>query len=194
MEIFPRDEIKRKAFHLLTMIYIATYWFFPRYITLWGMGIAIIIVTVAEMLRLREPEFNRWLLNALGGVHREDEVGKVSVLLWTLSGSLFTMYFFNNRHIVIVSLLYLALGDAIAAVIGKHIGRTRIFNGKTLEGSLACFAICFAIGLIFLDPRVALIGAILAAIIEVMPWPLNDNFWMPPVSAALLTMLITVVK
>ncbi len=41
---FPKDEIKRKTFHILTLIYVAAYWFLPKKIVLTGLVIAIMIV------------------------------------------------------------------------------------------------------------------------------------------------------
>ena len=85
------------------------------------------------------------------------------------------------------SLLYLALGDASAALVGKRIGKRKIFWEKTLEGSLACFLVCFIIGLFFFKLPLALAGALAAAIIELFPWALNDNFWMPIIAAFVLS-------
>jgi dolichol kinase len=35
----------------------------------------------------------------------------------------------------------------------------------------------------------AIIGAFIATIIEIIPWPLNDNFWMPLITAGLLGLI-----
>jgi dolichol kinase len=68
-------------------------------------------------------------------------------------------------------------------------GERKIFWEKTLEGSLACFIVCFIIGLFFFKLPVALAGAFAAAVIELFPWALNDNFWMPIISAFALTQI-----
>jgi dolichol kinase len=86
-------------------------------------------------------------------------------------------------------MLYLALGDSAAALFGKKHGHTRTWYDKTLEGSIACFVVCALAGLFFFKPTFAILGAACAAVIEILPWPLNDNFWMPLVSACLLTFL-----
>ncbi|MBN1822921.1 MAG: hypothetical protein JW803_01230 [Endomicrobiales bacterium] len=188
MGLFSEDEIKRKAFHLLTLIYVTVYWFAPRWFTLWGMGVAIAITLILETLRLRFPEFNRKLLGFLGGVHRGGEVDRMSGLAWTLSGAFLTMLLFGDRNIVTASMLYTALGDAFAALVGRSYGRIRFVWGKTLEGSAACFVVCLAIGFAFLDWRLAVFGAFVATLAELVPWPLNDNFWLPGISALSLTL------
>jgi len=190
MVIFPLDEIKRKAFHLLTLIYVFAYWVLPRTEMLWAMGTLIFCVLVFEGIRLRNPAFNRRLVKKLGDVYRESEANSISGLPWTLSGSFFTMLLFPDKNIVVVSLMYLALGDASAALVGKRIGKRKIFWEKTLEGSLACFLVCFMIGLFFFEIPVAFAGALAAAVIELFPWALNDNFWMPIISAFALTQMM----
>jgi len=125
----------------------------------------------------------------MGGVHRASEVNNISGLPWTLTGSFLTMLFFADKHIVMVSMLYLALGDSAAALFGKKLGHTRTWYDKTLEGSLACFIVCALAGLLFLKPTYAVLGAACATVIEILPWPFNDNFWMPLVSSAVLTFM-----
>jgi dolichol kinase len=193
MGFFPDDEIKRKSFHLLMLVYILAYWVLPRELVLWGMVAAILVVVAGEVVRLRVPVFNQWILGALGGVHREEETNQFSGLPWTLSGAFFTMLFFPNRNVVLVSFLYLAFGDAVAALVGKRFGKHKLIGEKTIEGSLACLLTCFLIGLLFLNWQVALVGALLATAIEIIPWPLSDNFCMPLISAALLTLLVPII-
>ena len=55
---FPKDEIKRKIFHILTLIYVAAYWFLPKNIVLLGIFIAIIVVLIGEFIRARNEKFN----------------------------------------------------------------------------------------------------------------------------------------
>ncbi len=187
---FPADEIKRKTFHVLSLIYVAAYWFLPRSIVLTGLLIAIIIVWVGEILRAKNEKFNFFILKVLGGVHRKTEEHKVSGLPWTLTGAFLTILLFHEKTFVLTSFLYLAFGDAFAALFGKAYGKHKIYAGKSLEGTFACFAVCFIIGLVILPSwQFALIGAAIAAFIETIPWPLNDNLWMQVLNAGILTYL-----
>lgn len=191
---FPSDEVKRKTFHLLSLIYIAAYWVLPKMLVLKGMGVVVIVVLAGDIVRLRIPAFNTWILAVLGGVHRKHETNNMSGLPWTLLGSFFTILLFPDRHIVMTSFMYLALGDAFAALFGKKFGKHKLIKNKTWEGSIACFLVCFVIGLLFLSWPLAILGAVIATVIEIVPWPLNDNFWMPLVSAAALTILVPIIK
>jgi dolichol kinase len=191
---FPIDEIKRKSFHLLILLYILAYWLLPRPVLLWGFGLLILVVIAGELVRLRVPSFNEALLKYLGGIHREEETKALSGLPWTLSGSFLTILLFPDRTVVMVSFFYLAFGDALAALFGRRFGRHRLMGGKSLEGSTACFAVCLLVGLLFMKPPLALLGALIATVIELIPWPLNDNFWMPLFSASALTLLLPFFK
>lgn len=187
---FPIDEIKRKTFHILTLLYVIAYWYLPINTVLYWLFAIIITVLIGELIRLKNERFNVFILKISGGVHREFETNKISGLAWTLSGAFFTIILFQDKTMVITSFLYLAFGDAVAALVGKACGKHKIYAGKSLEGSFACLVVCFIIGLIILPTwQFALIGALIATFIETIPWPLNDNFWMQIINAGILTLL-----
>ena len=190
----PIDEIKRKSFHMLCLLYIIAYWVVPRGVMLPLFAAVIAVAVVGDVLRLRSVVFNNWILTRLGGVHRDGETNGISGLPWTLTGSFLTMLLFSDRAIVMVSLLYMALGDAAAALVGRTFGKHRLIPGKTVEGSAACFVVCLIVGFFFLSWPAAIIGAAIATIIEAIPWPLNDNFWMPLASASLLSLLLPLLR
>jgi dolichol kinase len=63
--------------------------------------------------------------------------------------------------------------------------------GKTLEGSLACFAVRHGSRRSFPDLPfpVGLVGALVATVFELLPIPLDDNFRIP-LSAGFATELL----
>jgi len=144
-----------------------------------------------ESLRLMYPSINKTVLKIFRSMYRKSEENNFSGLIWTLTGGFLTIFIFNDKKIVTTVLLYMCLGDSAAGLIGTHHGKTKIgyWKYKTLEGSLACFVVCFICGIFFLPWELALIGAIIATIIEFLPLPLNDNFWLPLISGFLLTFL-----
>ncbi|MCL2484927.1 MAG: hypothetical protein FWF00_04875 [Endomicrobia bacterium] len=185
----PKDELKRKGFHLLTLIYVAGYWYLSKPTVIWGLAIAIFVVAVLEFLRFKVPVCNNFFCNNFKGFYRPEEAEKISGLIWTLSGALITIILFPNKYMVMASFLYLAFGDAAAALVGKTFGKHKSIAGKSIEGSIACFAVCFVVGLFLFNWKFALIGALFATIIEAMPWKVNDNFWMQIINAGFLTAL-----
>ena len=89
-----------------------------------------------------------------------------------------------SKPIVVAALLFLILGDPAAALVGRTLGRVYIF-GKTMEGSLACLAVCLVLGILVqeitqgLTFKAVLAGAITATVFELLPIPLDDNFRIP---------------
>jgi dolichol kinase len=192
MACIPKDEIKRKSFHLLSLFYIFGYWYLPKNIVILGLAVAMTIVILLEYIRFKFPKVNDFFKNNFKGFYRSEEAEKISGVVWTLSGAFIAIVLFPNKSMVFASLLYLAVGDVAAALVGRTIGRHKIFTSKSLEGSFACFSICFIIGLLLFNIQFALIGAIVATLIEAIPWKLNDNFWMQIINAGVLTALSSV--
>jgi dolichol kinase len=180
-----RREIKRKAFHLLSVFYIALFAWAPRPAAVTVLGVLTASLAALEAVRLRRPGLNRALVAFFGGIHRESETDRPSGIFWTLLGAFLTVALVPPRDVVTTALWYLALGDAAAALVGRRWGRVRI-GAKSLEGSLACFLVCWAAGTLCLSPAPgrpeALAGAILATLLEALPLPFNDNLWIPLVS------------
>ncbi|MDR2399787.1 MAG: hypothetical protein LBD61_05105 [Endomicrobium sp.] len=189
----PKDEIKRKAFHLLSLIYVFGYWYLPKNIVIFGLGIAIAIAAFFEYIRFKSPKFNVFFKNNFKGFYRSHEADKISGIIWTLSGAFLAIVLFSNKSMVFASLLYLALGDTAAALVGKTIGRHKIFTSKSLEGSFACFTVCFIIGLFLFNVQFALIGAIAATLTEAIASKLNDNFWLQIINAGVLTAISNII-
>jgi len=83
------------------------------------------------------------------------------------------------RPIAAAALGFTVLGDSFAALVGKAWGRHRFF-GKTFEGTAAGLIACllwswFLVATGFLTWPVALAGALVASLVEMLPIPLDDN-------------------
>ncbi len=190
-----KAEVLRKAFHLLSLIYLAAYHLLGRPMTLALLAAWIALEGALEFVRLRNPSFNALLIGLFQGVHRPAEEGKVSGIFWTSAGAWLTIALLGSKpQAVDAALLFLAFGDGMAALAGKAFGKTPIpflARRKTLEGTLACFAVCagagFAVGL----PAPALwVGALVAAVVEFLPVPIDDNLWLPVLSGLAVFLLV----
>lgn len=91
-----------------------------------------------------------------------------------------------------LAILYLVIGDTVAALVGLSFGHQKIFR-KTLEGTLACLISCVLLAYfvpklpgINLSFKVSLIGAITATIVEALPTEVNDNVVIPILSGAVM--------
>ncbi|MBI4061012.1 MAG: hypothetical protein HY403_06245, partial [Elusimicrobia bacterium] len=144
-----KREFARKAFHMLSLAYLAAFhWMgWPR--AGWGMAACLLAALAVETLRLRVPAIEGALAGFFGGLVRETERRHFSGIFHTTAGCLAAMLIARGEPAVVnAAILQLALGDAASALVGKGFGRTRLLGGaKSLEGSLAGLAVGFAAAL-----------------------------------------------
>ncbi len=74
----------------------------------------------------------------------------------------------------------LAVGDSLSTLVGLKFGKHKI-GKKSIEGSFACFVGSLIIGVFFVSPFVALVGAIVATFAELIP-RIDDNLTIPLLS------------
>ncbi len=187
-----RSELGRKAFHLLSLVYLGFYRLIGWPAVLRWMLAWTAVVVVVETWRLRSPGLNRALTGFFGGLARPEESDKYSGIIHTTIGVLIVMAAFGNRPAVVAAAIYcVAFGDAAAALVGKAIGRHKIRTGKSLEGTLACFTACVLVGCLLKFPiSSTILAAAAASLVELLPttrW-FNDNLWMPVVTAGVLAL------
>jgi len=86
------------------------------------------------------------------------------------------------------ALLSLAVLDGVATIAGTRFGRTRIYNGKSAEGTGTGIFITFLVLLLFISIHGALIVAVIAGIIELIS-PIDDNLVIPVSICLILTVI-----
>jgi len=176
------SELKRKSIHLASIVIPVGYYLTPEAGTLlWKRGLlALVIVALAiEVVRLNHPGTRSVFRHFFGELLRGHEDASLLGSTYHLIACLLTIHLFS-KPVAVLALGMLIVGDTFAAIIGKWVGRIRLF-GKTLEGSVAMFAICFAMSLLLpeVPVRVGLLGAAVATVFELLPIPLDDNFRIP---------------
>lgn len=100
---------------------------------------------------------------------------------------------------MLLSVLYLAIGDPIAATVGTLWGRRPLIGKKSLEGALAnlfcsglaTFLVAMAYFHFALDRAIAIgvVGGLISATVELCPLPVDDNFTIPVLSAGFLSVV-----
>jgi dolichol kinase len=96
-------------------------------------------------------------------------------------GALLALLLFPPR-VAAVAVYALAFGDSAATLAGRFLGRIRpaFMAGKSLEGSLACFAAsALAAFLVFRDWRIALAAGLASMLAEALPFGDFDNLLVP---------------
>ncbi len=186
--------IFRKLYRLTGLVFPLIYFFSDRHTTLFWLSLVTLLFIVLEFCRFSLPQLNRWLFKTLGILLREEYRNKILGTTYFLFGSLLTVIFFP-KTIAIAALLFLIFGDACSALVGVSWGRVKI-GKKTLEGSLAFLASCIFVAVILkytylgLDLRVALGGAAVATLVELLPLPVNDNLSIPLCSALAMVVMV----
>lgn len=177
----------RKSWHLLGLIFPAAYYFgaLSRPTVLVIVGAITAGAVVLEILRFRFAVVGRAFAAVFRVLLREEEYRRLNATIPFLGATFLTLLLFP-RPIAFVAVAFLALGDAAAGIIGPRLRGPRLRAGKTLAGTLACFAVCFAVGWYFLGWKLALLGAAVAAAAELLSDGWFDNFTIPLASGAAL--------
>ncbi len=185
-------ELRRKSIHLLGLVFPILYIFTTRYTAIIAVGGLLAIVLGVELLKVFLPAFRVIFVRIFSPMLRSQERrGGLTGTTYYLIGSFLCILFFD-KTLAIVCLGFLTLGDLFAALIGKQWGRIKLFSRKSLEGSLACFVVCTVIALLMrFHPAVAITGAIVATLIELLPLGVDDNVAMPLISGLAMHLLIS---
>jgi len=184
---------KRKLFRMIGLLFPLLYLASGRLLTPPLDRIPVLVILVVfiatmvflESWRFRNPRVNRWMFEHFKGFTKDKEREKLSSTTLFLISAAITIVIFP-RGVAIAALLFLTVGDPIAEIVGIRYGRIRIVRGKTLEGTVAGATACFIIGAPLLlvqnlgiDLTLLAIGAAAAALTELLPLPVDDNFTIP---------------
>ena len=192
-------ELKRKTIHLIGLLIPICYYFFREEDKIIAVIILLSLTAILfslELLRLTNKRARRYFLTHFSSLLRTHEKQKITGTGYYLLSALLSVSFFEKK-LAIACLSFLVLGDMFATIIGTRWGHTKIAN-KSLEGSLACFAVCLTIGLLvaWLFPGILIIiaiGALTATIVELLPLGIDDNLTIPLISGLVMQILIHVV-
>ncbi len=193
-------ELKRKAIHVLALIIPAGLCNFPEKPAL----ILLFVVTgaslVVELLRFCFPPVQRLFMSLFSPLLREHETKLLTgSTALCLSASVCTAIFLfyskawfledTARLSLFYAFTFIILGDAAAALFGKLYGKKKILQNKTWAGAWACFITCILVyfitkGFIIWNfPwEIAFIGAFLTTFLEILPFKLDDNLRVAPVT------------
>jgi len=183
----------RKTWRLCGIIFPLAYYFGSKTLTLVAVLLFLGTFLLIEFLRFTIPALNRRLISVFGYLFKETEKKKLFTTTTFLLSFLITVLLFR-KDIAITAMLFSIFGDATSAIVGIH-GKKRILD-KSLEGSLAFFVTCLAIGLalaltkIGLPLLVFILGAFSAAIIELLPLPVDDNFTISLTAGAVMSAVL----
>ncbi|MFQ5702077.1 MAG: diacylglycerol/polyprenol kinase family protein [Acidobacteriota bacterium] len=194
-------KLKRKLFRLVGLLFPALYVGADRlhagagWVSATGLLVLFLAIMVTlEYARFHRPGVNRWVFDHFRDFTKEKERNRTSSTTQFLLACLLTILLFD-KGVALAAMLLLVFGDPVAEIIGTRWGRTPLM-GKSLEGTLGGLTACL-LSMIPLaatgtgpTPSVLILGAFAAALFELLPSPLDDNFIIPLASGIVMTLAV----
>lgn len=148
-----RKELMRKAIHLSSLWIPAAIYFMPKFIL-----VPILLVILSGNLILEYGNFRRypWARKSFGVLFfktlRNKETSRehfqFTGSIYVLISSLLCLCLFD-KEIASIALTVMLISDSAAALVGRSIGRIKLYKNKTVEGTLAFFTSALIINLLF---------------------------------------------
>lgn len=142
-----KEEFLRKMLHIISglgipyIIYLMPQTLkLPFYSSTIIISFFLISSILIEFLRFKNPRFQSLFFNLFQSFLRKEESYKITGSTWIFMSSLICTFIFPSE-IASIAICIFILGDAVAAIIGLTIGKTKI-GSKTLEGTFGCFVSC----------------------------------------------------
>lgn len=184
-------ELLRKTTHLAGFFLPLIYIVLDKSTMLLIVGCLTGIAVVVEFLKWVSERCRELFFRVFKSILRtHEQKGAITGATYYIVSTLLCIAFFD-KHIAIVSIFFIILGDTAAALVGTMWGRTKLIGNKSLEGSAACFIVCAAISLFWLNPIVGLTGAFVATLVELLPLRINDNLTMPLISGTVMQLMVS---
>jgi len=182
-------EIKfwRTILRPLAIVFPLMYLLLDRHFMLIFIGSVALAFLLLDLVRLLSKKTNLILFKSF--LFKQKEVRTFSSMTMFLVAIFLSILLFP-KNIAILALTFLIFGDVFAKVIGMLFGKVHIFK-KTLEGSITYFLAAVIFGML-LQPYLGvsylmlLLGALTAALIELIPWGVDDNLSVAILSGAVM--------
>jgi dolichol kinase len=173
-------ETARKSIHVASAVVPVGVWLAPRPLAVAALlGIAAVALLVEAARRYSRPVRYAFLRRTRTMLRSRERRG-LSGATWMALAYAAAIVLFPTP-IAVAAMLFAALGDGAAALAGRRWGRHRLRGGKSWEGFAAGLAVnaAVAVSVASLAAGVplpaALAGAAAAAVVELLPLPVDDN-------------------
>ncbi len=192
-----KKELFRKAIHLSSLWIPAAIYFMPKIVL-----IPILLVILVGNVILEYGNFKKysWARKSFGVLFfrtlRNKETSRehfqFTGAIYVLFSALLCLLLFG-KEVAAIALTVMLISDSAAALVGRSIGKIKIYKNKTLEGTLAFFLSAVAINLLFWPvypfTAVSVLACLAATLAEVYEdkIEIDDNLSVPVFFAAVLT-------
>jgi len=182
-------RVVMRPFAILFVIYYVFNPIIPSLVLIGSVALAFIIL---DLVRFIHKQTNVLLTEKVRSIFKKGEVSKFSSMTIFLVAGFISILLFE-KNIAITSVVFLIFGDIFGKIFGLAFGKHKLFD-KTVEGTLAYLGgvlICGYFTFFLLDiPLIILIcGGLMAPIIELFSFGIDDNFSVPIVTGAVMTVV-----
>jgi dolichol kinase len=188
-------HIGRKLYHLIGGVgLLSLYYLLGRDRALTFYVVLFLIILALDIARLTIPTINRFIFTRFGSFIRESERYKLTGTAPYVLGIGLSLYAFSPE-VATTAICFLAFGDVAATTVGERYGRTKI-GEKSMEGTIAFIAVALLSGLLLsaigvqLMTGVMVLGALVAAGVELLPLPVNDNLVIPLIAGGTMELAL----
>ena len=163
-------------------------WFLPASLPVILTGILALASLTVDQTRFRVPPLNRLFFRWLRLLLKQEEVARMTGSTYMLIAACLCFLLFD-MYIAVAVLLFLALGDPAAALVGRSASGPRFF-GKSPLGTLAFILVSLVVVAAMVGSGVTqfkaglVVAAVVAGLVELAPLPVDDNLTVPLVSGA----------
>lgn len=166
------DEGSRKFIHIGVANWIVVVAYFTD--NVWLALIAPIVFVIVNALSYR--------FDLIKAMERDEKSSAdLGTVYYALSLAIITFlsYQFDRLDLGIYAILVMGYGDGLSAVLGKAYGHIKLFEKKSLIGTLTVFACAMVLGALFLNVSLWIPLALSAALIELFTPNGLDNLTLP---------------
>lgn len=183
-------QLGRRLFHLANGVAIATAYalLFTHTQVVRVFGTIACLAYVADRVRIHYPELMDRVPWVNAAFFRAEERVRESAMIPYAISILLTILTFP-KTIALIAIYTLAVADPASAIVGIRFGRHRVVEGRSVEGSLAFFAVTLAVSWIALGGEPSATArmragasfsiALAAALGEMLPLRIDDNLTIP---------------
>jgi glycerol-3-phosphate acyltransferase PlsY len=190
-------HIGRKVYHLIGGVgLLSVYYVLGRERALVLYAALFVFVLILDGARLMIPAMNRFMFTRFRSFIRPNEEHKLTGTAPYVLGIGFSLYAYA-QPVATAAICFLAFGDVAATAIGERFGKTKI-GDKSLEGTSAFIVAAALSGMLLslmgvhLPAWVMVIGVLVAAGVELLTLPVNDNLVIPLVSGGIMELAVRI--
>lgn len=187
-------HVERRLFHvLLGSVFPVAALFLDEGLFLLLLLAAAVAAIGGDAARLLVPPLNRFFHRLFSRLLREREAHRVTGASYILLGTLGAFAIFP-RDVAVLAVLFTSVGDPVAGLVGVRAPGWRAF-GKSPVGSAAMAVVGMGVaGVLHAVGEISfgwpvVVGALVAAVVELLPLRVDDNLRVPLVSGAAMVAL-----